>query len=218
MPASKRDLVELYAKCYPGVKNELAMRADAHQLHGRLLYDDQVVDGYLHGMAWLLFKQEDLTLHFPETYGREVSATLYDLWNNERQVFTKPGYYGLGIPDSAAGIILVRVRCMDRSNEQEYQQAFDVLQDITISDIGLGVNDYEDSQSEAPMASTLKTLKPDEISGKEFFAIATVVYDNNPFPTHGTGKTAALLEQTGRMTPVELEDIKRIAMKKYALA
>ena len=214
---SGRDLVELYARCFRGVKNEMLMRTNADQLSGTFLRDDQVVEGYLHAIAWVFFTQEDATLHFPESYGREVIVELTDIWGNVRAIYNKPGNYHMTIPSGSAGIVLARVRCFDGSEEREYQQAFDVLDDLSINDLDVGANDYEDSLTLIPAAGNLKNANPADLTGKEFFALANVIWTQNPFPWLGSGKTEALFVQTGRMTAAQLDQIKKEAVAKYKL-
>jgi hypothetical protein len=193
------------------------MRANADSLNCRFVRDDQVVRGALHAMAWIVFSREMAILHFPETYGRKVKVTLYDVWNNPRQVFDKPGVYRLDIPGSSAGVAIASVECKDGSNEQEYQMAFDVMQDLSIEDIGVGANDYEDFQTLVPAAATLDVRDPIGISGKEFFAIANAVWKFNQFPGKRTGYRGDLMARTMRMTASELDEIKRRAHVKMGL-
>ena len=214
---SAKEFVDLYIQCYPGVKNEMTMRANSEQLNCRFMYDDQVVDGALHAMAWIIFTRETPLLHFPEPYGRRVVVRLYDIWNNERAAFDKPGGYVLNIPGCSAGIAVASVACKDPRDEQEYQMAFDVMQDLSIQDVGVGgsANDYEDYLTLVPSAATLNVEEPFEISGKEFFAIANAVYKFNPFPEKvRTGYRTALLRRTMMMSAPELDRIKSAAMKK----
>jgi hypothetical protein len=214
MPQNAK-LVELYAQCFQGVKNEMMMRTNSEDLHGRFVTDDQVVNGYLHAMAWVLFKAEEVALNFPETYGRELEVALSDVWGNMRVMYNKPGVYHMNIPNASAGVVMARVRCQDGSDEREFQQAFDVLQDLTLNDIGLGVNDYEDQLPLVIGAGNLKTSNPADIPAKEFFAIANVVYTQNPFPV--AGGADAMFLQTTRLTIKQLEQIKKDAIAKYKL-
>lgn len=210
---STKEFVRLYIQCYPGVKNEMTMRSSADQLNGRFMRDDQVVDGALHAMAWVIFSKETPILHFPETYGRKVTVTLYDIWNNVVTVYTKPGYYPLSIEGAAAGIVLATIECQNASNEQEYQMAFDVMQDLIINDIGLGVNDYEDFLTLVPAAATLNVVDPKEVSGKEYFAIANAVNRFNPLK----GSSRQLLQRTMTMSAPQLDEIKRLALIKMKI-
>jgi hypothetical protein len=214
---STKEFIDLYIQCYPGVKNEMMMRTNADDLNGRFVYDDQVVDGALHAMAWVIFTRETPMLHFPEAYGRKVTVTLYDIWNNVRAVYNKAGDYLLDIPGCSAGVAMASIACSDGSDEQEYQMAFDVMQDLSIEDIGVGgsANDYEDFLTLVPAASTLNVEEPFEISGKEFFAIANAVYKYNPFPEKvRTGYRTELLKRTMSMTAPDLDVIKAKAMAK----
>lgn len=212
---STKEFVDLYVQCYPGVKNEMTMRTNAEYLNSRFIYDDQVVDGALHAMAWIIFAKETPLLHFPEPYGRKVVVKLYDVWNNERAIFNKPGEYVLNIPGCSAGIAMASVACRNGHDEQEYQMAFDIMQDLSIQDIGVGgsANDYEDFLTLAPAAASLNVEEPFNVGGKEFFAIANAVYKFNPFPeTVRTGYRTALLKRTMTMTAPQLDAIRDAAM------
>ena len=210
---SNKDFTDLYIRCYPGVKNEMVMRANSDDLNGRFARDDQVVEGALHSFAWVIFTKEDNILYFPETYGRVVTVTMYDMWNNVRAIFNRSGQYLLSIPNAAAGILIASVECKNASDEQEYQMAFDVLQDLYIMDIGVGTNDYEDSLTLVPDAGDLTRENPEEISGKEFFAIASAVHRYNPFPVQNL-KYRDLLQKTMTMSGPQLDVIKKLALAK----
>jgi hypothetical protein len=214
---SRKQFVEFYTELYPGVKNEMMMRANAEELNCRFMFDDQVVDGAMHSIAWVIFSKEEPMLQFPETYGRQVKVVLYDVWNNVRAVYTKPGEYHLEIPGCAAGIVLATVESKEPGVDiQDYLMALDVIQNLVINDIGVGANDYEDFQTLVPAASTLNVDDPKDVSGKEFFAIANAVWEFNPFP--GSARTnkarESMLIKTKRMTPSELDEIKKEALSK----
>ena len=212
---STKEFVDLYVQCYPGVKNEMSMRTNAEYLNGRFNRDDQVVNGALHAMAWVIFTRETSVLHFPEPHGRRTVIKLYDIWNNERAIFDKPGEYVLSIPDCSVGTVVASIACRNEHDEQEYQMAFDVMQDLSIQDIGIGgsANDYEDYLTLVPAAATLNVEEPSAISGKEFFAIANAVYKFNPFPEKiRTGYRTALLRRTMTMSAPQLDAIKDAAI------
>ena len=214
---STKEFVELCVELYPGVKNEMTMRANSENLNCRFMWDDQVVDGALHAMAWIVFSREVAMLHFPETYGRKVTVTLYDVWNNVRAIYDKPGKYHLEISGCSAGIAMASIECKNASDEQEYQMAFDVMQDLSIEDIAVGANDYEDYLTLVPSAATLNVSEPREISGKEFFAIANAVWKYNPFPGARSARRGELLSRTMTMNASDLDKIKEIALSKRLL-
>ena len=211
---SKKDFVDLYIQCYSGVKNEMIMRNSVDWINGRFARDTEVYNGALHSMAWIVFSQEDVILHFPVSDGRKVKATLFDIWSNPRMIYTQPGYYHLEIPNSSAGVVMVSVECQDASNEPDYEEALAIQDDVFLNDIGVGANDYEDYMSLAPAAKALGITEPSDMSGKEFFAIANAVHRANPIST----KAEYLLVRTERMRASELDEIKMEALNELNLA
>ena len=201
---------DLYVKCYPGVKNELLMRANAERVNGRFVLDDQVVDGSLHSVAWIVFGPETpfVIIDSPTT-----TIVLYDMWdrpvhkyNKNTGGFIKPPSYG-----GTLGILVASVPCSHPEREDLYNMAFDVLRGTILVDVGPGANDYQDSVSLVSSAQLQDIgTRPEELTAKEFFAVAYSVWKSNPWKdTIG----ASLMAQTGSATSSELEKARSDALK-----
>lgn len=210
----KPDLVRLYEVCFPAVQNEMFMRKFATQLNGRFIRDDFVTGGKLRSVAWVLMNKEETVLHFPETYGRRVVVEMRDIWNNVLAEWTQPGYYYLNIPGVAMARLVAEID-VGGASEQEYMIALDLQDDLTITDVAIGGNEYEDSYRVVNPVTPIPPRDVAELGAGEFFSIASVIERFNP-PKDPSIRPG--LSYTEEATAPELEAAKIKALKKMNIS
>jgi hypothetical protein len=200
------DFATAFEACYPAVQNEMYMRESAGQINGRFIRDDQPWgDGWLRSVAWIIMTKEQTVLQFPETYGRKVIVTMVNLWDEPIATFSKPGYYGLSVPGEKVARLLAKIEVHPES-ESDWIMALDLQDTLSIVDIGVGADEYEDSQALVSTSEDLVSVDIAKMTAKEFFAIAsTIVHYNPPRDKKLADKLRATLRRTETARPSDLE-------------
>jgi hypothetical protein len=177
------DLVELYKYCYNAVENEMYMRDSVGEMTGRFIRDDSINHGYLYSTAWILMTKEQAVLHFPPTYGRPTVVEMRDVWGNLLGRWAEPGYYYLNRPGITVAKLVAQI-AVNPYDEQDYGSVYDLQQDMSITDITLGGNEWEGEMPLIYPKNPIPSKPVQDLSAREFFAIANVIalYNtpNNP--------------------------------------
>lgn len=200
------DYATAFEVCYPAVLNEMLMRDLAGHLNGRFVRDDQPTnDGWLRSVAWVVMTKEQTVLQFPETYGRKVIVTMVNLWDEPIATYSKPGYYLLNAPGEKVARLTAKIEVHPES-ETDWLMALDMQDTLSIVDIGLGADEYEDSQVLVVPSQRLESDDIASMTANEFFATAsTIVHYNPPRDKKLAEKLRAALHRSETAKPADLE-------------
>lgn len=149
----------------------------------------------------------------PIHVGRKVVVEMHDIWNNLLATWTKPGYYYLNRPGVAVARIVVEID-VNASDEQDYMMALNLQDDISITDLTVGGNEYE---GRLELIAPVVPIMPEDVAGlsaKEFFAIASVIVRYNP---PRDTRIANAIKYTKLATALELEEARHAALKKMGI-
>lgn len=212
------DFATAFEVVFPAILNEMIMREFAGHLNGRFIRDDQPgEDGWLRSTAWVLMSKEQTVLQIPETYGRKVVVTMVNLWNEPLHKFTKPGYYALHVEGEKIAHLTAKIEVHPES-ESDWLMALDLQDTISIVDIGLGNNEYQDSQVLIVPEKSLDRDDIAELTAKEYFALAsTIVHFNPPRDKKLAEKLRATLRRSETALPTDLESARLKALQRLGI-
>lgn len=135
---------------------------------------------------------------------------MHDIYNKRLARWTTPGYYFLNRPGIAVARIVVEID-VNAPDEQDYMMALNLQDDISITDLTVGGNEYE---GELELIAPITPIMPEDVAGlsaKQFFAIASVIVRYNP---PSDKRIAGAIKYTEMATAPELEQARHIALKK----
>lgn len=138
---------------------------------------------------------------------------MHDIWNNLLARWTTPGYYYLNRPGISVARIVAEID-VNAPDEQDYMMALNLQDDISITNLDLGGNEYEGRLELIRPVNPIMPADVKELSAKEFFAIASVVIAYNPPKDK---KIIEDIRHTELATASELEAAKRTALKKMGI-